>query len=134
MKTSAIKSQSHRIILNDKEATDSSIDEFGWHGVMLCLVDVDFNDMNRSFQTWHSELKGGLSPYEQERIARKATSRYRKTSAHVVQILLLLFNDNNLSCLDIHQQGRNSDGNQRRTKYMLDIEHADQFEVARIEF
>ncbi len=80
MKTSAIKSDRHRVILNDKIATDKSLEVFGYHGLILALVDVEYNDDNRSFQRWHSELKGGLTKYEQNRISRNATSRYRKKS------------------------------------------------------
>ncbi len=106
MKTSAIKSDNHKIILDD----------------------------NRSFQKWHTKLKGGLSNYEKDRIARNATSCYRKTSAELQQILLLVINKNNQTYLDIHKQGRNSDGSTRNVKYMLNIEQAHHFEVGKINF
>jgi len=134
MKASAIKSHSHRIILNDTRAIDESIEKHGNHGLILALLDVDYNDVDRSFQKWHSALKGGQSQYEKERIARGATSRYRKTSATMAQILLLALNAGNREYLDIHKQGRNSDGSPRNPKYMLDIERADYFEVGRIDF
>lgn len=134
MKTSAIKSDNHKVILNDKLATDTSLKEFGYHGIILALVDVEYNDDNRSFQKWHAKLKGKKSKYEQERIARNATSRYRKTSAEVKQILLLVINKDNQPYLDIHKQGRNSDGNPRNHKYMLNIEQSHHFEVGRIDF
>ena len=137
MKTHAIKSDNHKIILNDKVAINKSIKEFGCHGLILALVDVEYNDNNRSFQKWHKKLKGGLSAYEKRRIARNATSRYRKTSAELKQILLLVIDQNNKQYLDIHKQGRNSDagGSRRNLKYMLNIERvADRFEVDRICF
>lgn len=134
MKTSAIKSDSHKVILNDKIATDKSLDEFGYHGIILTLVDVEYNDNNRSFQKWHTELKGGQSKYEKDRISRNATSRYRKTSAEVKQILLLVINQDNKQYLDIYKQGRNSDGSPRNMKYMLNIEQSHYFEVGKIDF
>lgn len=134
MKASAIKSHSHRIILNDTRAIDESIEMHGNHGLILALLDVDYNDVDRNFQKWHTALKGGQSQYEKDRIARKAISRYRKTSADVAQILLLVLNDGNRECLDIHKQGRNSDGSPRNPKYMPDIERADYFDAGRLDF
>ncbi len=134
LKASAIKSDNHRIILNDKIAIEESLKKYGCHGVILALLDVDYNDESRSFQLWHTELKGGLSSYERDRIQRNATSRYRKTNAVVKQILLLAINHKNQGCLDIHRQGRNSDGSPRKPKYMLNIEQAHHFEVGRIDF
>ena len=134
IKTSAIKSDSHRVILNDKMAMNESIKEFGYHGVILCLVDVEYNDDDRSFQKWHSELKGGLSRYEVDRIKRNATSRYRKTFAEVKQIFLLVINKDNRIYLDVHKQGRNSDGKPRNPKYMLNIEKLSYFEISKIDF
>ena len=134
MKASAIKSHSHKIILNDTRAIDESIERHGGHGLILALLDVDYNDADRNFQKWHTELKGGQSQYEKDRIARKAISRYRKTSARVDQVLLLALNSGNREYPDIHKQGRNSDGSPRNLKYMLDIERADCFEVGRMDF
>lgn len=134
MKASAIKSHSHRIILNDKRAINESIKDYGAHGIILALLDVEYNDDTRSFQKWHADLKGGISEYEHDRIKRRATSRYRKTSAEMVQILLLVVTGDNQDCLDTHRQGRNSDGSPRNVKYSLNIEHSERFEVGRIDF
>ena len=134
MKASAIKSDNHRSILNDQSAIEQSIADHGAHGVILALVDVEYNDDDRNFQKWHSELKGGKSKYELDRIARNATSRYRKTRADLQQIILLVINDKNLKFLDIHRQGRNADGSPRNPKYMLNVERAGDFEVRRFDF
>lgn len=134
MKVSAIKSDSHRVILNDQKAVDASLESYGCHGIILALVDVEYNDENRSFQKRHSQLKGGLSDYEKQRIERGATSRYRKTSVDMQQILLPVINRHNKQYLDIHKQGRNADGAPRNLKYMLDIEKSHHFEVGIIDF
>lgn len=134
MKTSAIKSKNHRIILNDKTAIESSVSDYGFHGIIMALVNVEYDNNSRSFQKWHTELKGGLSDYERERISRNAKSRFRKTSADLKQILLLVINQNTLKYLDIHRQGRNSDGSGRNTKYMLNMQQVSNFEVGRIDF
>lgn len=134
MKASAIKSDNHRVVLNDQSAIDTSIQNHGNHGIILALLDVDYNDDDRSFQKWHTELKGGLSKYEEKRIKRNATSRYRKTRATVEQILLLSISAKNRGELSTYNQGRNAGGEPRRPKYMIDTERAGCFEVGRIDF
>ena len=133
-KASAIKSGNHKAVLNDKRAIEESIERNGAHGIALALVDVEYNDENRSFQKWHSALKGGLSDYEKERIRRNAVSRYRKTRAELHQILLLAVTAENSGSLALFRQGRNADGSPRNPKYMLDVEKAGAFEVDRISF
>lgn len=127
MKAKAIKSDSHVVILNDVEAMEKSVDLHGYHGEIIALCDVHYNDFDRSFQKWHSELKGGLSQYELNRISRTATSRYRKTDAVLTQILLVIFDSDDLELLSIMKQGRNSNGKSRKEKYALNIENIEKF-------
>ena len=133
-KASAIKPNNHKAVLNDKRAIEESIERNGAHGIALALVDVEYNDEDRSFQKWHSDLKGGLSAYEKNRIRRDAVSRYRKTRAELHQILLLAVTAENSGSLALFRQGRNADGSPRNPKYMLDVEKAGAFEVDRISF
>lgn len=67
LKAKAIKSDDHKVILNDREAMEKSIQQHGFHGEIIALCDVEYNDTNRSFQQWHTALKGGPSNYEKER-------------------------------------------------------------------
>lgn len=122
-KAKAIKSDDHRAILNDKDSMDLSIDRYGAHGLVLALLDVEYNDENRAFQRWHTKLKGGKSQYELQREQRTAVSRYRKTRATLTEILLLRITPKNRSLLAVHRQGRNSNGKPRPPKYMLDLEN-----------
>jgi len=128
LKAKAIKSDSHSIILNDKSAMEQSVEEFGYHGEIILLCDVEYNDNDRSFQQWHTELKGGKSKYEKAREARTSVSRYRKTQAELADIVILIFNATDLDLLATHRQGRNSNGKSRRPKYELDLEKIDDFE------
>lgn len=121
-KAKATKSDDHRAILNDLESMDLSIKHHGEHGIVLALLNVDYNDDDRTFQRWHTQLKGGKSAYELKREERTAISRWRKTKAELVEILILRVNAKNKHCLSIHQQGRNSNGKPRPAKYMLDLE------------
>lgn len=122
LKASAIKTDSHKIILNDKTAMDRSIAQSGFHGEIIALCDVEYNDLDRRFQKWHTQLKGGKSNYEIKRENRTSVSRYRKVSACLIEILILVFGKNDMDRLSIMRQGRNSDGSPRKVKYMLDLE------------
>jgi hypothetical protein len=122
LKAKAIKSDDHRSILNDTVAMDWSIQQYGFHGLIIAMCDVEYNDVDRSFQTWHTTLKEGKSKYETEREKRTSVSRYRKTKADLQEILFLVVNPENISLLSIHHQGRNSNGKPRPPKYMLDYD------------
>jgi hypothetical protein len=134
LKASAIKTHSHSIILNDKEAMDKSAEKHGYHGEIIALCDVEYNDKNRSFQKWHTNLKGGKSNYEVEREARTPFSRYRKTKAMLEEILLIILKPEDLKDLPLMRQGRNSDGSRRKVKYMLDLENLKGFRCCKISF
>lgn len=134
VKAKAIKCDSRSVILNDRIAMEQSIEQKRFHGEIIGLLDVHYNDNNRSFQQWHSELKGGLSKYEQDRIQRTSVSRYRKTDAQLAQILLVVFDKNDLENLPIMKQGRNSNGNLRKEKYMLNLDNIDQYEYYTVEY
>jgi len=128
MKAKAIKSDETKVILNDVAAMQESIDRSGLHGEIIALCDVKYNDTDRTFQKWHTELKGGKSNYELERENRTSVSRYRKTEATLIEIVLLILRKENLDTLLIMRQGRNSNGKPRPEKYMLDLETIDKFE------
>jgi len=134
MKAKAIKSDNHACIMNDQVATQESIKTHGSHGAIIALCDVEYNDLDRTFQTWHSELKGGLSTYEVERRTRTSNSRYRKTRAVLTEILFLRFDAESIDRLGDHRQGRNSNGRSRPVKYMLDMEDLDGILVDRMRF
>ena len=127
LKAKAIKSDDHKVILNDKSAMEQSIEKSGYHGEIIALCDVEYNDNDRSFQKWHTELKGGKSNYELAREKRTSVSRYRKTNAELTEIVLLIFKADDLDLLAIMKQGRNSNGKPRPEKYMLDLETIDHF-------
>jgi hypothetical protein len=128
LKAKAIKSDEHKVILNDKSAMEKSVEKNKYHGEIIALCDVEYNDVNRSFQKWHTELKGGKSAYEIEREGRTSVSRYRKTKAELVEIILLILKKEDLDLLGTMKQGRNSNGKPRPEKYMLDLEIIDNFE------
>ncbi|MBC8141538.1 MAG: hypothetical protein H7Y38_08870 [Armatimonadetes bacterium] len=134
LKSKAIKSDDHQAILNDKTAMQETIAKYGEHGVVIALCDVEYNDVERTFQAWHSELKGGKSKYETERETRTNVSRYRKTRALLTELLILRFTADDLENLGTMKQGRNSNGKPRREKYLLDLEDASGFLVDRIVF
>ena len=128
IKARAIKSDDRRVILNDKSAMEQSVQAHGCHGEIIGLCDVEYNDVNRSFQIWHTELKGGLSDYEKRRMREPLSfSRYRKTSAELTEIVYIVFNADDLPKLDVMNQGKNSNGKPRPPKYSLHLERIDDF-------
>lgn len=132
LKASAINSSNHRVILNDVASMDYSLSQHGFHGEIIALCDVEYNDEDRSFQEWHTSLKGGKSSYEKEREKRTAVSRYRKTSSWLEEVLLLVFTPETIGEVGIHRQGRNSNGAPRPPKYMVDLSNLDPFIVETI--
>lgn len=133
-KATAIKTDNHRSILNDVSAMDETLRKYGSHGLIVAMCDVEYNDTSRTFQKWHENLKGGKSRYELEREQRTEMSRYRKTCATLREILFLTINSNNVNLLDLHHQGRNSNGEPRPAKYMLDFETVGRFLTDRLTF
>lgn len=121
-KAKAVKSDDFRMILNDQKAMDESIASHEYHGVIVGLCDVEYNDVDRSFQRWHEALKGGPSAYVLGRRKRTSTSRYRKTHAVLLEIQFIVFNQRKAMGLGIHHQGRNSNGRPRPPKYMYQID------------
>jgi hypothetical protein len=128
MKAKAIKSDETKVILNDVCAMQESVEYNGFHGEIIALCDVKYNDTDRSFQKWHTELKGGKSNYELERESRTSVSRYRKTEATLTEVVLIVFKKDDFKALSIMKQGRNSNGKPRPEKFMLDLETIDCFE------
>jgi len=131
-KAKAIKSDSHSFILNDVAAMENSVRKHGEHGVLVALCDVEYNDADRTFQMWRTELEGGKSKYTLAREARTPISRYRKTLAVLVEVLFVRFDADALSKLDFMAQGRNSNGKPRPKKYMFDHETCQPFVTDRI--
>ena len=134
-KAHAINTSSHSIIINDSEAIANGIREFGCVGVILASGEVKYNDEDRSFQKWHTELKGGKSKYEIERIKRGAWSRLRKVEFNLKQIAFIKIDDAVLVNCGSFQEGfRNSNGTPRRKKVLLNLEKLDEEIVYFIDF
>ncbi len=121
-KAHAMNTSSHTVIVNDKEAIDSAIQDFGVVGLILALGEVEYDDDSRKFQKWHAKEKGGQSKYEKERIARGAWSRKRKTSFALKQIAFIPIEQNTVAACESFQSGfRNSNGSIRRSKILIDL-------------
>jgi hypothetical protein len=78
-KTHAANTTNHTVITNDAAAIANTISDYGYYGVILAIGEVEYNDEERTFKTWHDELKEEISKYEVNRINRGAMSRRRKT-------------------------------------------------------
>jgi hypothetical protein len=125
-KAHAMNTSSHQIIVNDSLAISRGISEYGSVGLILAMGIVEYNDVDRSFQKWHSLIKGGLSDYEIERIKRGAWSRLRKVSFELKQISYIEITDKTLVKSGSFQSDfRNSNGRPRKRKVLLDLEKLD---------
>jgi hypothetical protein len=133
LKAHAIKSHVHDAILNDVAAIDTSISTYGFYGVIVAMLDVEYNDEQRAFQKWHSELKGGLSVYEVERRERTAASRYRKTHAILRELLFIHVDAALAQTFTRMQKGmRNSNGKPRLEKYSIRLDRLSERHFKRV--
>ncbi len=135
LKHHATNTSSHQIIVNDSEAIANAIKEYGKVSLLLALGKVEYNDEKRTFQKWHEKIKGGLSDYTKERIARGAWSRLRKVEFDLQQISFIEITDKTLvKCGSFQQDFRNSDGKPRRKKVLMDLEKINDELVHTLEF
>lgn len=131
-KAHAINTESHQVIINDTEATIKAIEEYGFVIVIMALGEVEYNDVERTFQKWHENLKGGKSNYELERIKRGAISRLRKCEFDLKEIMLIKIDKSTLEkCGSFKKDFRNADGSPRRSKVLLNLEELNDEEVIR---
>lgn len=115
----------YECILNDSEAIEKSIEEYGKIGFIIYLVDPVW-DQDSSFKEWHDVLKGKMSEYVMERIDRGAPSRIRKRGGVIKGIVMFYLDVNSLKqgieegWINYFQEGmRNSNGSPRKSKYTV---------------
>lgn len=112
-----------KLITNDLEATVDTVAQNSTTGLIVAMGEATFDDpVTMPFRAWHKDLKGGDSTYALQNIARGASKRLYKTQFQVESINFYL-----LSQRDLEQQGRfqegmrNSNGNPRRPKLIIDL-------------
>lgn len=115
-------------ILNDREAVDTCIKEYGAAGFVVTLGEAEYNDVAGTFKLWHDELKGGTSRYERERIARGVPPRRRKVRFRVAGFEAFVLDSPTIQnglrdrWLKMFQEGmRNANGSPRRAKYSVNV-------------
>ena len=110
------------VITNDQVAIDRAISDTGWYGLILATGTVEYNDEDRTFQHWHDELKGGLSPYQIRKRREGARSNVRKTGFIMSDVSFICLDKDYLSvCARPWNQGKNSDDRPRAPKYNVNI-------------
>jgi hypothetical protein len=117
-------------ILNDQEAVDSCTCDYGCLGFVITLGTAEYDDMEGSFKRWHNGMKGTMSSYVQQRIARGAPSRRRKVSFQVTGFVTFIFEGSAAlqaglrdGWLGKFQEGmRNANGSPRRPKYKIHVD------------
>ncbi len=117
---------SNQIVINDIEAITNAVRQFEYVGVIIASGSVTYDNDTRDFKRWHDELKGGISNYERERIARNANSRRRKVNMQISKILFVRIDEELLANSGRFQENfRNADGALRRAKMKLNLEEID---------
>jgi hypothetical protein len=107
----------NQVIVNDTEATEWAIENYGAVGLILAHGSVMY-DEDGSFKIWHDELKGMRSDYEETRIREGRPSRRRKTRFDLKKIDIIRLDTSNAR----FQEGmRNADGSPRRPKVLLNL-------------
>ena len=130
-----VQSSSLQVIVNDLEAIQYGIREYGAVGLILASGEATFDDEQRTFYHWHERLKEGPSRYVKQRIARGARSRRRKVEFSLQEILFLLITADTIKRHGEFQRGfRNSNGNPRRPKLKIDLRHLDGEILSRMRF
>lgn len=135
-KAHALNTESHNVVINDTEAIENAIEEFGCVVTIMALGKVIYNDEDRKFQKWHQTFKGGKSKYEKEREKRGAWSRLRKIAFDTQEIILIKINKGTLErCGSFQKNFRNANGSPRRSKVMLNLDKLNKDEIIeKIEF
>lgn len=77
-KAHAVQGERDWVILNDAEAVERCIIDYGSVGYVIASGETEY-DEDGAFYAWHEALKGGPSKYTMKRRARAGWSRPRKT-------------------------------------------------------
>lgn len=134
-KMHATNTSSHKIVINDREAIEKGLKEYGAVGIIIAMGDVTYNDEKRKFQKWHEKLKGKMSEYTKKRIKRGAWSRFRKVAVELRQISFIKIDEKLLENAGSFQRGfRNADGSLRREKVLLDLEKVEEDLIHSVDF
>ena len=134
-KCHAVTSRSSGIIVNDREAIEKGIEEYGIVGVILALGSAIYNDDDGTFRAWHDKLKGKQTGYVRERIKRGARSRRRKTAFHMQKIKILYLDTDVLKrSSEFQRDFRNADGQPRKPKVLLSRKDLDPITLWEVEF
>ncbi len=107
-----------RVILNDEDAIDEAVQRYGSVCVAILIGAAEF-DEDGSFYAWHQALKGGQSVYQLSDPSRRR--RVRKSAFLPQKLAIFELGQDDLALMGRMNQGRNSNGEPRPPKYMLDL-------------
>ena len=120
LKAKAIKSDDHKVILNDKSAMEQSIANKGFHGEIIALCDVEYNDVDWDFRKWQAEVKGEYD-FDYEKSKSFSLYKYCITNVELVSLLFIIIKKSDLQYLSVLK-------NQKTEKYVLNFEEFYLFE------
>jgi len=113
-------------ILNDIEAINACIEQYGRFNFFLLEGNATYDDDKQSFKRWHDDLKGEPSAYVKSGNAIGRRSRVRKTSFRPTRMIGVCLDDNALqhgissgAIKRFQDDMKNSNGKKRRGKYQI---------------
>lgn len=120
------------VILNDVDAVNQCISQYGSINYFLLSGDVSYDDEEQTFKHWHDSMKGKVSKYVERGIASGRTSRRRKTAFRPKELLGVQVDAKSLKyglssgAITYFQKGmKNSNGNPRNAKYKICLDKTD---------
>ena len=117
------------LMLPDAERYDELISQNNGIGIIVFFAIYEM-DKTGEFRKWHQDLGGNKTEYVRDRIARGAPPRTRKVEFMVTHSLTIFLTAEDVKqgldegWISLYAQNmRNADGELRRPKYMLHLDH-----------
>lgn len=116
--------KTYSVIANDAEIISDAISNYGYHGIILAIGNMEFDDKETSFKKWHDELRGKVSKYDRNKINSGIMSRTCKTTFSLKEIHFICFNSETLhQCCGLFQDsfGETDSNRPKKKEVRIDI-------------
>ncbi|MCH9704682.1 MAG: hypothetical protein K0U15_00965 [Proteobacteria bacterium] len=123
LNVATLKTDFCTVTLSNTATIHKAIAEHGYHGEVIALCNFAYDDNNRSFQSWHENLKG--ESFALDEIPTHC--KYRKVRASVHTVVFLILKEEDLAKLPTVQGEVESDGKRGAVRYRLNFENTEQF-------
>lgn len=118
----SIKYDDPLVTLNYKPAIERSVKEYGYHGVILAMCDIEYHRDKDGFFEWHANLYGGKVEYTDNPF-----NQYISTTAELKEICYIVIAKDQVDVLGYYREQIRGNENYRPTWYVLDVENFGEF-------